>query len=603
MSSMSVGAPTAKADSYTVRHDRVLSVRGTGVLANDTDPQGLPLQALLATEPLHGEVLFQSGDQSFGGKGTFNYIPDPGFVGTDSFTYTATNGTAGSAAATVTITVTNQTPVGAADAYELFEDQALRAGGTGGTPSVLANDTDADSAVGGEPLQAVLVSNVTHGALVLREDGSFTYTPDPNFVGTDTFTYRAWDGIADSPPTTATIVVKENGLLDIDGKDRTTAPPWMPEPDESLYGMQTGTGGGGTILLHPPLPPAGSGWQLVGRSVGWDPATLTVGGVGYPGEINLPLTGDITYPVAATRSGYRNSTIEYEAAWYNPTRKPAQSLVGLVVLKVVERKAVLKSVEFTTDDKALLTNSKDIISVKDSVRFNDIEFVPATATAPKYNAPFSHTRDKAVTTKVTFNAAGLAGDQVKVAGASNTAAFVFESATQAAGDGDVTVEITGKNKLPKEIGSLSGEIDWTLVVNPGANPVNLPMGKSGPHKVYITYGAPRVPVGADSSKPTEARMELATTKVGEGYKNAKGNVKPGAGDPKPVQIVYETIQTLKVDLNNGIVGYGKTDQEKALGWKVPSNETGGDCISELVQNERVLAPQPAEHEMDHGHLD
>ena len=55
---------------------------------------------------------------------------------------------------------------------------------------VLANDTDPD----GNPLTAVLVSDVTNGALTLNSDGSFTYIPDDNFNGTDSFMYLATDG-------------------------------------------------------------------------------------------------------------------------------------------------------------------------------------------------------------------------------------------------------------------------------------------------------------------------------------------------------------------------------------------------------------------------
>jgi VCBS repeat-containing protein len=80
------------------------------------------------------------------------------------------------------------------------EDAALSIpAGTG----VLSNDTDADI----DPLKATVVTNVSHGVLVLNNDGSFTYTPAPNFNGTDSFTYKANDGLADSSATTVTITV------------------------------------------------------------------------------------------------------------------------------------------------------------------------------------------------------------------------------------------------------------------------------------------------------------------------------------------------------------------------------------------------------------
>ena len=68
---------------------------------------------------------------------------------------------------------------------------------------VLNNDTDAD----GNQLRSTLVTNVSNGTLTLNGDGTFVYTPNANFFGTDTFTYRANDGALDSNIATVTITV------------------------------------------------------------------------------------------------------------------------------------------------------------------------------------------------------------------------------------------------------------------------------------------------------------------------------------------------------------------------------------------------------------
>ena len=91
----------------------------------------------------------------------------------------------------------NSAPVGVADTFDLDEDAAL-------SGNVLKNDTDGD----GDTLTAKLVDSVDHGVLTLNSDGSFTYTPDGNWNGVDTFTYRANDGTADSAVTTVTLDVK-----------------------------------------------------------------------------------------------------------------------------------------------------------------------------------------------------------------------------------------------------------------------------------------------------------------------------------------------------------------------------------------------------------
>ena len=66
-----------------------------------------------------------------------------------------------------------------------------------GFPSVLSNDTDADL----DLLTATLVTNPTKGTIVFNPLGDFTYTPNPGFVGTDTFIYNVSDGAATVPAT------------------------------------------------------------------------------------------------------------------------------------------------------------------------------------------------------------------------------------------------------------------------------------------------------------------------------------------------------------------------------------------------------------------
>ena len=68
---------------------------------------------------------------------------------------------------------------------------------------ILANDSDPE----GDTMNAVLVAGPSDGDLVLNNDGTFTYTPQPHFNGTDTFTYRANGGDTDREHGTVSIVV------------------------------------------------------------------------------------------------------------------------------------------------------------------------------------------------------------------------------------------------------------------------------------------------------------------------------------------------------------------------------------------------------------
>lgn len=187
-------APTARNDAYTVAEDEVLNVPAAGVLANDSDPEGDALTAILSSGPAHGTLTLNA-------NGGFTYVPNTNFDGADTFTYRASDGTAHSGIATVCITVepANDPPLARNDAYATPEDTTLEIA----APGVLANDSDADN----DPLTALLVSPATNGVVSLDPDGRLTYIPNPNFNGVDGFTYRASDGIDQSSPASVTITV------------------------------------------------------------------------------------------------------------------------------------------------------------------------------------------------------------------------------------------------------------------------------------------------------------------------------------------------------------------------------------------------------------
>jgi VCBS repeat-containing protein len=209
------GPPQAVNDSYELLQDDSLIVPAPGVLGNDNDPEGDPLTALLEQGPAHGDLTFNE-------NGSFSYTPDAGFAGADNFSYRASDGELQSNIATVSLDVqsVNQAPLAGDDAYLALQDETLLVD----APGVLANDSD--------PLQAELESEPLHGTLSLALDGSFSYTPDPGFVGLDSFTYRAGDGdltsdlavvalevVAENAAPTAAddaYQVDEDGLLDVD---------------------------------------------------------------------------------------------------------------------------------------------------------------------------------------------------------------------------------------------------------------------------------------------------------------------------------------------------------------------------------------------------
>jgi VCBS repeat-containing protein len=190
-------APVAAPDSYTTAENTPLVIAAPGVLGNDSDVDGDGLSAILMAGPAHGTVALNP-------NGSLTYTPALDYSGPDSFTYQASDGNLESATVTVSLVVTeaqpNRPPVAKPDSYTTNEDTTL----TIAAPGVLANDTDPD----GDPLTAALVSQPAHGTLTLSANGSFVYSPAPNFNGSDSFTYRASDGSLASAVTTVKIKVK-----------------------------------------------------------------------------------------------------------------------------------------------------------------------------------------------------------------------------------------------------------------------------------------------------------------------------------------------------------------------------------------------------------
>ncbi len=175
-------APLAAKDEYSVKQDNSLDINATdGVLGNDSDVDNQNLTVTLVDSARNGQLSLSS-------DGGFTYTPDAGFAGADSFSYAVSDGDASDTAwAAIAVTSKDNTsPVAAADSYSIDEDTELSIEVSAG---VLHNDEDAD----GNALTAVLVANAANGALQLSSDGSFTYTPDRDFFGNDSFSYKARD--------------------------------------------------------------------------------------------------------------------------------------------------------------------------------------------------------------------------------------------------------------------------------------------------------------------------------------------------------------------------------------------------------------------------
>jgi hypothetical protein len=196
--------PIADSASVAVDEDDTVEITLTG---SDVDTASESLIFAVVDGPIRGVLT--------GTAPNLAYVPDENYFGPDSFTFTVNDGinTSTPAAVSITVNAVNDNPVAVSDSgsdYAVTADQILIIN----APGVLANDSDVD----GDELDAVLVDNVSHGILTLNSDGSFTYDPNDDYVGIDTFTYKATDGDLESEVVTVTIIV---AAVPVTGEDFT----------------------------------------------------------------------------------------------------------------------------------------------------------------------------------------------------------------------------------------------------------------------------------------------------------------------------------------------------------------------------------------------
>jgi len=176
--------PVAIPGSFSVDQDQSAAVILVG---NDAD--GDELNYEIVDVPLNGVLI--------GVGGMRLYQPNPGFSGVDQFSFIASDGKSESQQALITIDVqgANQAPVALAMSLETNKNESI---------IILFDASDSD----GDVLAYEMVTTPMHGTLT-GQGNSRVYIPENNFVGVDTFIYKAHDGSLDSAPASVVIQVKE----------------------------------------------------------------------------------------------------------------------------------------------------------------------------------------------------------------------------------------------------------------------------------------------------------------------------------------------------------------------------------------------------------
>ncbi|MBD2302787.1 S-layer family protein [Nostoc sp. FACHB-190] len=211
------------ASSATTNEDTALNILASNILRRYTDVDGDTLRISSFANPSNGILTFNdNGTPDNLSDDFFIYIPNANYNGTDSFSYTVSDGNGGSVNGTFNLNVlaVNDAPVAVNDSLTTAFNTPV----TIQAITLLANDTDIDST----SLSITGVSGVTNGTVALNDNGTqgnsaddfIVFTPTINFSGNASFNYTVSDGNLTSNATVAIAASPNNTSSDIIGTNR-----------------------------------------------------------------------------------------------------------------------------------------------------------------------------------------------------------------------------------------------------------------------------------------------------------------------------------------------------------------------------------------------
>ncbi|WP_367066640.1 tandem-95 repeat protein [Oryzisolibacter sp. LB2S] len=244
-------APTVPDYSATTPEDTTIS--GT-VVGSDVDGDSLTYTA--GTPPSHGTVVVNP-------DGTYTYTPNADWNGTDSFTVIVDDGQGGTTTSTVTIEVTPVNDAPTVPNYSATTPEDTPISGT-----VVGSDVDGDT------LTYTAGTPPSHGTVVVNPDGTYTYTPDVNYHGPDSFTVIVDDGQGGTTTSTVTIEVTPDaapGITPNDGNGSGTTAIEQGQATVYESALPGGSGGGATQVNG-----------TIGITAGDGVKSVTIGGTTIP---------------------------------------------------------------------------------------------------------------------------------------------------------------------------------------------------------------------------------------------------------------------------------------------------------------------------------
>ncbi len=321
------GTPLAAADDFTTPEDTALN--GNVLVDNGSGADNLgdePATLSVVTGPSNGTLT-----TPLAADGSFTYTPNPNFNGNDQFTYRITDADAETSDAVVSITVTavnDGTPLAAADDFTTPEDTALNG-------NVLVDNGSGADNLGDEPATLSVVTGPSNGTLTtpLAADGSFTYTPNPNFNGNDQFTYRITDADAETSDAVVSITVTAVN----DGTPLAAADDFTTPEDTALNG---------NVLVD-----NGSGADNLGD----EPATLSVVTGPSNGTLTTPLAADGSFTYTPNPNFNGNDQFTYRIT--DADAETSDAVVSITVTAVNDGTPLAAADDFTTPEDTALNGN------------------------------------------------------------------------------------------------------------------------------------------------------------------------------------------------------------------------------------------------------
>ncbi|MFH1882192.1 MAG: Ig-like domain-containing protein [Planctomycetota bacterium] len=271
--------PSAKDDSARTQEDA--PIEAIDVLANDTDVDNEKLTTSAVTQGRNGSVTINADN-------TLSYSPKANFCGTDSFTYTVSDGKGGTDTATVNVKVkaVNDAPTANDDSVWTHEDMPIV------EIDVLANDTDIED----DPLKISAVTQGKNGSVSIDTDNTLRYAPKANFFGSDSFTYTVYDGKDGTD--TATVNVKVKAVNDAPSL---TSTPLTTATVDALYTYDVDAAdpdAGDTLTYSLTIKPAGMTIDTATGLIEWTPASAQAGA----NDVAVKVVDNGSVPASQTQS-------------------------------------------------------------------------------------------------------------------------------------------------------------------------------------------------------------------------------------------------------------------------------------------------------------